>query len=63
MEIEVVAVEENRGVRREQDTLVVVPDSTSYVLRLRLEDGRPAYLMGAGEMPLKPGDTLAVAAR
>ena len=63
MDIEVVAVEENRGIRRERDTLVVVPDSMSYVIRLRLKDGRPAYLMGPGEMPLKPGDTLAATAR
>ena len=63
MDIEVVSVEENRGIRRERDTLVVVPNSTSYLIQLRLEDGRPAYLMGPGEMPFKPGDFLATTAR
>lgn len=63
MNVEVVAVEHNRGVRKERDELVVVPDSTSYVLRLKLGDGRPAYLMGAGDPPFQPGNTLAAVAR
>jgi len=59
MDIQVVAVEENRGVRKERGRLVVVPDSESYVIRLRLEDGRSAYLMGSGSLPAQPGDQLA----
>lgn len=46
MNIQVVAVETNRGVRKEGRRLVVCPDSESYVIRLKLEDGRPAYLTG-----------------
>jgi hypothetical protein len=53
MDIQIVAVEQNRGVRKERGRLVVVPDDTSYVVRLMLPDGRPAYLTGslsAGEL-------------
>lgn len=58
MDIQVVAVEENRGVRKERGKLVIVPDSHSYLIRLTLEDGRPAYLTGSGEPPVLPGDNL-----
>jgi len=48
MNIQVLEVEEHRGVRKERGRLVVVPDSESYLIRLRLEDGRPAFLTGSG---------------
>lgn len=63
MNVEVTAVEENRGTRKVGNRLVVVPDSTSYVVWLKLEDGRPAYLVGSGEPPVKPGDVLATPTR
>jgi hypothetical protein len=48
MDIQIVAVEEHRGVRKELGRLVVVPvDSRSYVIRLKLGDGRSAYLTGS----------------
>lgn len=58
MKATVVAVQEKRGVRKERDRLVVVPDSHSYLIELELEDGRPAYLTGAGSFPYTLGETL-----
>jgi hypothetical protein len=63
MNVEVEAVEENRGTCKVGKDLIVVPDSHSYVIRLRLEDGRSAYLTGSGEPPYQPGEQLGVVAR
>lgn len=53
--LKVVEVEEFRGVRREGDRLEVVPESHQYRIRLQLEDGREATLLGPGEAPLYSG--------
>jgi hypothetical protein len=58
MDIQVVAVEQHRGVRKQLGRLVVVPDSESYLIQLRLEDGRTAYLTGSGAPPVLFGDIL-----
>jgi hypothetical protein len=63
MNVEVVAVLENRGIRKERGTLVVVPDSLSYLVELKLDDGRTAYLTGAGRAPFEQGKTLDITAR
>jgi hypothetical protein len=51
MDIQILSVEPNCGLRKHQGRLVIVPEDEGYVVRLLLKDGRAAYLAGSGAPP------------
>lgn len=51
MNIEIMSVELGRGIQKQRGRLAVVPDDKGYVIRLKLEDGRFAYLAGSEWAP------------
>jgi hypothetical protein len=61
--LEVIEVEEFRATSRKGQRLEVVPNSHQYRVRIRLEDGREATLLGPGEPPVESGEILSRTAR
>jgi len=63
MSVKVIGVRCKTGLRKEGRGLILVPDGESYVIELRLADGRLVYLPGGGEPAFEVGDTLDIVKR